>query len=130
MNAEAAISQLDKQYIAEVKSFTSPPPAVGLVMSAVMIVFQKDPSWATAKKELADSSFIKKVTEFEKDSINAATLKKIEGFTKRDDFDVVTITGISKAAGALCLWVRSLEDYSKALKIVAPKRQRKAYAEE
>lgn len=39
LNAEAAISQLDKQYIAEVKSFTSPPPAVGLVMSAVMIVF-------------------------------------------------------------------------------------------
>ena len=37
--AEQAISMLDKQYIAEVKSFTSPPPAVGLVMSAVMIVF-------------------------------------------------------------------------------------------
>jgi dynein heavy chain len=34
------------------------------------------------------------------------------------------------AAGALCQWVRSLEDYSKALKVVAPKRQKKAYAEE
>jgi hypothetical protein len=28
------------------------------------------------------------------------------------------------------MWVRSLEDYSKALKVVAPKRQKKAYAEE
>jgi hypothetical protein len=28
------------------------------------------------------------------------------------------------------LWVRSVEDYSKALKIVAPKRAKKAYAEE
>jgi hypothetical protein len=34
------------------------------------------------------------------------------------------------AAGALCMWVRSLEDFSKALKVVAPKRQRKLYAEE
>lgn len=34
------------------------------------------------------------------------------------------------AAGALCQWVRSLEDFSKALKVVAPKRQKKAYAEE
>jgi hypothetical protein len=37
---------------------------------------------------------------------------------------------ISKAAGALCMWVRSLEDYAKALKVVGPKRDKKAYAEE
>ena len=37
---------------------------------------------------------------------------------------------MSLAASALCLWVRSLEEYSKALKIVAPKRARKQYAEE
>jgi hypothetical protein len=36
---------------------------------------------------------------------------------------------ISFAAGALCQWVRSIEDYAKALKIVAPKREKKAYAE-
>jgi dynein heavy chain len=40
------------------------------------------------------------------------------------------VTSRSTAAGALCLWVRSLEDYAKALKVVGPKRDRKAYAEE
>lgn len=34
------------------------------------------------------------------------------------------------AAGALCMWVRSLEDYAKALKVVGPKRDKKQYAEE
>jgi len=34
------------------------------------------------------------------------------------------------AAGFLCMWVRSLEDYAKALKVVGPKRDKKAYAEE
>lgn len=28
------------------------------------------------------------------------------------------------------MWVRSLEDYAKALKVVGPKREKKAYAEE
>ena len=28
------------------------------------------------------------------------------------------------------MWVRSLEDYAKALKVVNPKREKKAYAEE
>ena len=46
---------LDKKYIAEIKSFTSPPPAVATVMSAVMIVLKKPTAWADVKKELTDS---------------------------------------------------------------------------
>jgi len=43
--AQEAIEMLEKKYIAEIKSFTSPPPDVATVMSAVMIVFQKETSW-------------------------------------------------------------------------------------
>jgi len=35
----------------------------------------------------------------------------------------------SAAAGALCIWVRAIEDYAKCLKIVNPKREKKAIAE-
>ena len=77
---------LDKKYIAEIKSFASPPPDVATVMNAVMIVFNKEPNWATVKKELADSQFIKKVMEFDKENIAAATLKKIEKYTKMENF--------------------------------------------
>lgn len=35
----------------------------------------------------------------------------------------------SAAAGALCIWVRAIEDYAKCLKIVNPKREKKAQAE-
>jgi dynein heavy chain len=57
-------------------------------------------------------------------------LKKIEKYTKKETFDPVSIKKVSEAAGALCIWVRSMEDYAKALKIVGPKRQKKQYAEE
>jgi dynein heavy chain len=42
LEAQAALEGLDKKYIAEIKSFASPPPAVETVMSAVMTVLQKD----------------------------------------------------------------------------------------
>jgi ribosomal protein S2 len=35
----------------------------------------------------------------------------------------------SAAAAALCTWVRAIEDYAKCLKIVNPKREKKAVAE-
>lgn len=68
--------------------------------------------------------------EFDKESISQATLKKIEKYTKQESFQPQAVSTVSMAAGALCMWVRSLEDFSKALKVVAPKRQRKLYAEE
>jgi dynein heavy chain len=128
--AQAAIEMLDKKYIAEIKSFNTPPPDVATVMNAVMIVLGKEPSWVVAKKELADSNFIKKVMDFDKENISQVILKKIEKYTRMDNFKPEHVTKISLAAGALCSWVRSLEDYSKALKVVAPKRAKKAYAEE
>jgi dynein heavy chain, axonemal len=68
--------------------------------------------------------------EYDKENISQNILKKIEKYTKMDNFKPEHVTKISMAAGALCLWVRSLEDYSKALKVVAPKRAKKARAEE
>jgi dynein heavy chain len=50
--AQAAIESLDNKSISEVKSYTTPPPAVMQVMSAVMIVLGKEPTWQTAKKSM------------------------------------------------------------------------------
>jgi len=36
--AQSALEMLDKKFIAEIKSFASPPPDVATVMSAVMII--------------------------------------------------------------------------------------------
>lgn len=121
---------MDKKYIAEIKAFTTPPPDVQTTMSAVMVLLQKDSTWASAKKELSDSSFIKRIMEFDKDNIPQKVLAKIEKYTRLETFQPAIVEKCNVAAGALCLWVRSLEDYSKALKVVAPKRARMAHAQE
>lgn len=56
-------------------------------------------------------------------------MKKIENFTKEAEFTPELMNKKSAAAGALCTWVRAIEDYAKCLKIVNPKREKKAIAE-
>jgi dynein heavy chain len=86
LEAQKALEGLDKKYIAEIKAFTSPPAAVETVMSAVMIVLQKAPDWASVKKELTDSQFVKKIMEYDMDNISPVVMKKIEKYTKMETF--------------------------------------------
>ena len=56
-------------------------------------------------------------------------MKKIEAYTKKNDFLPAILTQKSLVAGALCSWVRAVEEYHKALKIVRPKLAKKEAAE-
>jgi len=94
-----------------------------------MIVLGKPTNWSDVKKELTDPKFVQKVMDYDIDNTPAPTLKKIERYTKMENFQPAYVSKVSIAAGALCMWVRSVEDYSKALKVVAPKRAKKAAAE-
>ena len=89
--AEESLEKLDKKYIAEIKSFPSPPAEVEMVMYAVMVILGKDTTWLAVKKELADPQFVKKIKEYDKDKISQSILKKIERYTKKEEFDPVYI---------------------------------------
>ena len=52
---EAAMKALDaisKKDIAEVKAYGKPPTRVEVVLEAVMVLKQSEPSWAEAKRQL------------------------------------------------------------------------------
>lgn len=100
-----------------------------MVMFAVMTLLGHDATWPVCQKVLADPEFMKHLFEFDKDNIPQKKLTAIERYTKKENFAPEYIKSKSLAAGVLCLWVRSMEDYSKALKIVRPKRQKKEFAE-
>ena len=127
--ANAAVAMLDKKFIAEMKAMNKPPHVVGGVMDAVMVFLEKPIGWASVKKELNDTGFLKTVMDLNKDNIQQKTLKKIETYTKESTFTPEYMNTKSAAAGALCTWVRAIEDYAKCLKIVVPKREKKEIAE-
>ncbi|XP_038214645.1 dynein heavy chain 2, axonemal [Zerene cesonia] len=122
--AVKALDALNKKDITEVKSYAKPPQKVEMVLEAVLILLQKEPTWAEAKRQLGDQYFLDRLREFDKDNIADKTLKKIGTYTAKPDFDPEIVGTVSLAAKSLCLWVRAIEKYGKVYKIVKPKKER------
>ena len=78
---------------------------------------------------MTDPKFKDKILNLDKDNMPESTMKKIAAFTKKDNFMPQILLGKSFVAAAFCTWVRAVEEYHKALKIIRPKMKKKADAE-
>ena len=121
-NALKEVDKLEKKDITEIKHFSTPPPLVVTVLSAVMLLFGKKGDWKTAKLKIGESDFLKQVKTYNKDNVSKSVLTKLKKFTARDDFNYESVKKVSTAASALCVWVCAMEIYSNVFREVAPKR--------
>jgi dynein heavy chain len=128
--AMTEVEKLDKGAISEVKAYKSPPKQVETVLAAVMILFSKQTDWNTAKKVLGEANFLQSVKSYDKDNVSTAIMKKIKGYVSHADFKPEAVGAVSKAAGALCIWVHAIYIYANVAKEVAPKRARLKGAQE
>ena len=56
-------------------------------MSAVMTVLGKaNCDWAGVKKEMTDPKFMDKIINLDKENMPESTMKKVEAYTKKDNF--------------------------------------------
>lgn len=122
--AKEAVAGLNKNSINEIKAYNSPPKEVGKVMGAVMTYLKEGTEWAQIKKVMNDQAFMSRILNFDMDNIPDSVIKKIAAYTSKDDFLPGYMKKKSEMAGVLCLWVRSVEEYHKALQIVLPKRKK------
>ncbi|KAF5308516.1 hypothetical protein FQR65_LT06181 [Abscondita terminalis] len=112
-----ALDALNKKDIGEMKSYSKPPVKVEMVMEAVMILKQVEPTWTEAKKQLGDQNFLNNLREFDKNNISERTLKKIAVYTNNEEFVPEKIGVVSLAAKSLCMWVIAIEKYAKVWKL-------------
>ena len=120
-----SLQSITKSHITEIKAYSSPPEDIIMVMSAVMTVLgSRDLDWVDIKKEMSNPKFIDRLICLDKDNISEETMKRIQAFTKNADFLPQILCQKSLAAGALCAWVRAVEDYTKLLMIIRPKIER------
>jgi hypothetical protein len=70
VQAQDALDALKKDSITEVRSYTKPLPAVEKVLATVMIILGKDTSWASAKKEMGDASFLQRLKTLKPDDVS------------------------------------------------------------
>ena len=69
------------------RAYANPPKDIMNVMSAVMTVLGKvNADWATVKKEMTDPKFMKRITGLEKENMSEQTMKRVEAYTKKDNF--------------------------------------------
>jgi dynein heavy chain len=120
--AQEALDALKKDSITEVRSFVKPLPAVEKVLACVMLVLGKDQSWATAKKEMGESSFLTKLKTLKPDEVTTNTLKIMTKRVSEPDFDPEDVKTKSSAAGALAVWCIATQRFITVYRNVAPKR--------
>ncbi|XP_032872211.1 dynein heavy chain 2, axonemal [Amblyraja radiata] len=123
-DAMRALESLNKKDMTEIKSYGRPPILVETVMQAVMILRGSEPTWAEAKKELGEPTFIKQLINFDKDNISDKVLKKIGTYCAQPDFQPDIVGRVSVAAKSLCMWVLAMELYGRLYRVVEPKRLR------
>jgi len=56
------------------------------VMNSVLVLLEKEPTWANAKKELGDTNFVNKLKGYDKDNVKSSTLKKLSKYVRMENF--------------------------------------------
>ena len=68
--AEEALKTINKQDLAEIRTFVNPPDAVRLVLEAVCILLGEKTDWANAKSAvLTDINFLEKLNTYDRNNI-------------------------------------------------------------
>jgi len=136
--AQNKMDALTSKEINELKSYKNPPKLVKVVLEAVAILREfpvvnvpkesnpkeLEPNmWATARKLLAQQNFLSGFNTFDYNNIKLEVIEKIR---KKYLFDLnpTRLKDVSVAAYALCLWIRAIEEYDKAYRIVKPKQEK------
>ncbi|BBN19721.1 hypothetical protein Mp_8g13060 [Marchantia polymorpha subsp. ruderalis] len=117
-----ALNSLNKSDITELKSFAKPPSLVLLTMEAVCILLGEAVGWDSAKKIMADVTFIKRLMEYNKDAITPQVQKKLQKYINDPLFIPEAVQKQSNAATSMCMWVRAMNVYADIAKVVAPKK--------
>ncbi|KAF1784043.1 P-loop containing nucleoside triphosphate hydrolase [Phytophthora cactorum] len=118
-----ALSQLKKDDITVLKTFTNPPRLVGVTMNAVCLLFGSKQEWNEAKKLLNDMKFLDK-------QYPPKTIRQLQKFISDEEFTPETLSSISTAATSLCMWVRAMYTYDTVAKNIGPKKENLKIAEQ
>lgn len=120
--ARAALSDLDKSDITEIRSFATPPQAVQTVCECVLILMGvKEISWKSAKGVMADPNFLLRLKEMNCDLITQNQQKTCKAHAKGLPPD---LKAISKAGHGLMMFVEAVLGYCAVFREVKPKKEK------
>jgi dynein heavy chain 1, cytosolic len=125
LDAQAAVSNIKRQHLQEVRTMANPPEAVKMAMESVCTILgHKIDNWRTVQGIIRRDDFIQRIVNF--DTPNQMT-KQVRELMKKDylsrpSFNFESVNRASKACGPLVKWVVAQVRFSEILDKVEPLR--------
>jgi dynein heavy chain 1 len=131
LEALAAVGNIKKQHLAEVRSMANPPEAVKLAMeSACSVLGHQIDSWKTVQSLIRRDDFISSIQNFDTTKMPKSVRDKMmRDYISKPAFNYEAVNRASRACGPLVQWVIAQVRFSEILDKVAPLRQEVASLE-
>ena len=131
LEALAAVSNIKKQHLSEVRSMANPPEAVKLAMeSACTVLGHHIDNWRSVQSIIRREDFISSIQNFDTKRMSKSIRDKMmRDYIGKPAFNYETVNRASRACGPLVQWVISQVRYSEILDKVAPLRDEVASLE-
>ncbi|KAL7421138.1 dynein heavy chain [Cryptotrichosporon argae] len=132
LEALAAVGNIKKQHLAEVRSMANPPEAVKLAMeSACSVLGHQVDSWKTVQSIIRRDDFISSIQHFDTQKMSKAVRDRMmRDYVAKPAFNFDTVNRASRACGPLVQWVIAQVRFSEILDKVAPLRNEVASLEQ
>jgi len=130
--AQNAAKNIDKGYIATIKTYNVVAKDIEMVLCAVNLLFGKKETWDEVKKFLSDMEFIKKLQNLDPMTVKNNVWTKLRAnYLSRPEFNPILLKEkVSEAVSTLANYCINMEIYYLKKKEVDPKEQALANAEE
>ncbi|KAF8887780.1 dynein heavy chain protein 1 [Infundibulicybe gibba] len=125
LDAQAAVSNIKRQHLQEVRAMANPPDGVKLAMESVCTILgHKIDSWRAIQAIIRQDNFIQRIVNFDTNTQMTKQLRDImkRDFLSRPSYNFETVQRASKACGPLVKWALAQVRFSEILDKVEPLR--------
>ena len=132
LDAQAAVSNIKKQHLSEVRSMTNPPSPVKLAMESVCILLgHRVDGWKSVQSLIRRDDFISTVVHLDTAHIPQSLRERLQReYLDRPEYNIDSIYRASSACGPLARWVLAQIHYAHILESVGPLRAQVQILEE
>ena len=132
LDAQAAVSNIKRQHLQEVRAMANPPEAVKLAMESVCTVLgHKIDSWRAVQAIIRRDDFIQRIVNFDTVSQMPRPVRDLmnKEYLNRPNFNFEVVNHASRACGPLVKWLIAQVKFSSILDRVEPLRNEVASLE-
>ena len=125
LDAQAAVSNIKRQHLQEVRTMANPPEAVKLAMESVCTILgHRIDSWRTVQGIIRRDDFIQRIVNFDTTTQMTKSLRDTmrRDFLSRPSYNFEMVQRASRACGPLVKWALAQVHFSEILDKVEPLR--------